>query len=639
MTSKKIFPRNLTARLTYQAVGNPVSSRLEDEVGNCFPGLGIDLRNLDRRFFPGLVFNFAGREHRELDPENPDLYGARLASVEDECDADLHTSDPVAIALLAEFHSPRGRALRIGEWFIDTIEQDGKEIALYDRNSHGDRISMDGMAVWRIVRSLSPGRVRLRLIRRDYQDETGQHPTIELEGWRRQFVDAKTGTLNQVYQPGELVQSLCSPWQHDMRDCACMYWASNRPDVVFAEDPAESEAALLDSEDVNLRLDWLRRDRGASGRVFAPSSYRELRKHQLDNHEINSRWMELNFVLESREIQSSYRPPAPEEVAPYSSPLELAQVLRDELIPLELTLSLEYLYAYFSVRHAEEITAADERFPTLVEDLSLVRRLLLMISASEMTHYRWAHQLLWSLHAEGLVSDVFTPTITLAPRIPRPLAQGPVDQGFRDRALRPLSPSVLADLIAVERPSGYIDGAYAKVVCTLRSPKYPEHLYELAARIDADGMSHYTRLLEIERVLAKYTTSGATNVYLRSLRLGTPTETRAALDTYETILLDVEKTYTSMYQGEFRAASVTVDRAREQMTLLQDQGERLARQGLGIPFFDGSTEQARQLSSTNLIEYLDRGKTRVDDLVDDLSDYSSIDAAPSLLLSNEHTLT
>jgi hypothetical protein len=634
MTSQKIFPRNLTARLSYQAAGNPVSSRLEDEVGNCFPGLGIDLRNLDRRFFPGLVFNFAGREHRELDPEAPDLYGARLASVEDECDADLHVNNPIAIALLAEFHSPRGRALRVGEWFIDVIEQGDKEIALYDRNANGDRIPMDGMAVWRIVRSLSPGRVWLRLIRRDQVDDTGQHPTIALEGWRRQFVDATTGTLNEVYQPGELVQSLCSPWQHDMRDCACMYWATNRPDVVFAEVPAESEDALLESEDVNLRLDWLRSDRGASGRVFAPSSYRELRKDQLDNHEINSRWMELNFVLESREIRETYRPPAPESVKPYDSPLALAQVLRDELIPLELTLSLEYLYAYFSLRHPEEIITPDGRFPTLIEDLSLVRRLLLMISVGEMTHYRWAHQLLWSLHTEGLVSDVFTPTITLAQRVPRPDEQGAVDQGFRDRALRPFTPSVLADLIAVERPSGYIDGAYARVVSTLQSPNYPARLYELATKIDADGMGHYSKLLDMQRVLMKYSQSGSTDVYLRTLRLGEQNETRDALETYATILLDVQKTYASMYAGEFRAASVTVDRSREQMSLLQEQGERLARAGLGIPFFGDADEPANQLASSNLIEYLDRGKATINDS----SDTADFDATPLPVRSNEHSL-
>lgn len=633
MTAKKIFPRNLTARLAYQAAGNPVSSRLEDEVGNCFPGLGIDLRNLDRRFFPGLVFNFAGREHRELDPEKPELYGARLASVEDECDPDLHTSDPVAIALLAEFHSPRGRELREGEWFIETIEQHGKEIALSDRNSQGEPIPMDGMAVWRIVRSLSPGSLKLKLMRRDALDENGQHPTIELNGWRRQFVDAKTGTLNEVYQPGELVQSLCSPWQHDMRDCACMYWASNRPDIAFAEVPANSEAELLESEDANLRLDWLRSDRGASGRVFAPSSYRELRKYQMDNHEINSRWMELNFVLESREIRESYRPPEPEEVKPYSSPLEVAQVLRDQLIPLELTLSLEYLYAYFSLRHPEEITTPDERFPTLIEDLSLVRRQLLQISVSEMTHYRWAHQLLWSLHAEGLVEDVFTPIISLSQRVPRPSEQGPVEQGFRDRALRPFTPEVLADLIAVERPSGYIDGAYARVVSTLRSPKYPERLYELAVRIDADGMGHYSKLLDMQRILSKYIQSGSTSTYLRKLQLGTVEATRDALETYQTILVDVQKTYAAMYQGEFRSATISVDRAREQMSLLQEQGERLARNGLGIPFFDDSNEDTKRLSSSNLIDYLDLGKAVLDDSLDS----SGIDAKPFSSMSDQRS--
>ena len=54
----KIFPRNLTARAGYLVPGNPVVTRPEDAVANCFPGLELDVRNLERRFFPGLVFNF-----------------------------------------------------------------------------------------------------------------------------------------------------------------------------------------------------------------------------------------------------------------------------------------------------------------------------------------------------------------------------------------------------------------------------------------------------------------------------------------------------------------------------------------------------------------------------------------------------
>jgi hypothetical protein len=101
------------------------------------------------------------------------------------------------------------------------------------------------------------------------------------------------------------------------------------------------------------------------------------------------------------------------------------------------------------------------------------------------------------------------------------------------------------------------------------------------------------------------------------------------------ILSDVQKTYTSMYEGEFRAASITVDRSRDQMTLLQEQGERLARNGLGIPFFGDGDEQSRHLSNSNLIEYLDRGKTALDDSFDT----SAVDANPLPLRSNEHSVS
>ena len=40
----KIFPRNLTAHAEYLVPGNPVITRPEDAVANCFPGLEIDIR-------------------------------------------------------------------------------------------------------------------------------------------------------------------------------------------------------------------------------------------------------------------------------------------------------------------------------------------------------------------------------------------------------------------------------------------------------------------------------------------------------------------------------------------------------------------------------------------------------------------
>jgi hypothetical protein len=39
----------------------------------------------------------------------------------------------------------------------------------------------------------------------------------------------------ETANPGDLTQSLCSPWQADYRECACFYWASSRPDFVNVE--------------------------------------------------------------------------------------------------------------------------------------------------------------------------------------------------------------------------------------------------------------------------------------------------------------------------------------------------------------------------------------------------------------------
>ena len=36
--------------------GNPATARLASGVGNCFPGLEMDVRNLEGRFFPGILF-------------------------------------------------------------------------------------------------------------------------------------------------------------------------------------------------------------------------------------------------------------------------------------------------------------------------------------------------------------------------------------------------------------------------------------------------------------------------------------------------------------------------------------------------------------------------------------------------------
>jgi hypothetical protein len=85
----KILPRNLTAQAARSVVGNPAITRPEDAVGNCYPGLEVDVRNLDRRFFPGLVFEFIARNDIDASYNDHVEYGARLAYVDQKRDPDL----------------------------------------------------------------------------------------------------------------------------------------------------------------------------------------------------------------------------------------------------------------------------------------------------------------------------------------------------------------------------------------------------------------------------------------------------------------------------------------------------------------------------------------------------------------------
>ena len=207
---------------------------------------------------------------------------------------------------------------------------------------------------------------------------------IEFTGWRRHYVDPKMGVIDLAYSPGELGQSLCSPWTHDFRDCACHYWASNHPDVVYGA-IAPDEEILPDGESANpikanTPIDWLREDRSPSGIEAAMNTINKNRPFQFDHFQINQRWEELNIVLQGYEIGETYalqtRNANPE---PFSSPEELATELREKLAPLEMVLSLEFLYARYSIKTPEEIEG--EAWSSLKSDVTFMRHFLRMVAA------------------------------------------------------------------------------------------------------------------------------------------------------------------------------------------------------------------------------------------------------------------
>jgi hypothetical protein len=86
LQKRKILPLNQTARSDVLVRGNPVTTRPDDAVDNTFPGLEFDHRNMEKQFFPGLVFEMhhvAGAWLRTVDPARgfPITEAARAAGL------------------------------------------------------------------------------------------------------------------------------------------------------------------------------------------------------------------------------------------------------------------------------------------------------------------------------------------------------------------------------------------------------------------------------------------------------------------------------------------------------------------------------------------------------------------------------
>lgn len=567
----KILPRNLTARAAYNVPGNPPSTRPESGVANCYPGLEYDHRNLDRRFFPGLVFEFVSQG----DASAPSVIrqGAWLRAV-DTSDPSL-TAPPSgfegASALVDQLNGDDGAALSASgaRWFLASITQTKDTIALTD----GDGSPLDGLTVWRLVRSLRPGPVTLVVRRRD----DAKADPITLKGWRRNYTDADTGVISAAYAPGELTQSLCSPWMHDFRDCGCTYWASNHPDIVLAESPLDEATLPSGAPDQAQRgdtwIDWLRADRdwSATGATGPRGEYAT----QISHFEINRRWQELSIVLEGREIGDLYVPRSrsADNAKPYASPTELRDQLQT-LAGLEHLVALLYLYARYSIITPEE--AQGSPLPTLSEDVAFARHVLLDVAISEMQHLRWVNHILWSLFEAQLVPgwDSYEPSV-IRPSLVIPGAGGKPDT---PAVLAPLTPETIALFVAVEQPSSYIDGRYARATATLLQSAYPPHLHDLASTIARDGEQHYLRFRDMQTVLAAYEPA----TYLRAIVPGTPDNdlVRKALETYTSITKDLLSGYRRGDPMNMRDVAT----ARASMFTLDKIAEDLGKAKIGIPF-------------------------------------------------------
>ena len=567
----RIFPRNLTAHAAMQIAGNPVTTRLESGVSNCFPGLEFDHRNLDRRFFPGLIFEFVTTNN------TPERTGAHLTATDltDEAlappgpntaaadQSDENTRQQLALKLAGSV----GKQLRTGNWFLESITQSGKTIVV-DGDAANARLP--GITIWRLVRALEKGPVSILLKNRG---ASGAASHVQLDGWRRTYTDSTTGVIDPSYAAGELTQSLCSPWMHDFRDCACFYWASNHPDIVLAEpQPGDTlpDGSPADPVAAGTPIDWLRSDRSPDRTGAALDTERKNRGAQMDHYEINERWQDLAIVLLGEEVTRTYQPRPIETATSFANPAELTTNLV-KLAGVEHAVMLEYLYARYSV-----LNPANHTPQPLRDDVTFIRHEMLMIAVSEMRHLRWVNQLLWELEHAGLIAAT-GPVLDAAAKIPT--QKGQPD---RVRELLPLTSDRLDQFIQVEQPSGGLDGQYARVLATLRdTTTYPPHLQELAERIIGDGVQHFSRFRQIRAVLQPYFQKKSTS-YLVNLTPAPDTDANAkkALTEYKNILDQLRLAYA---QGDAEDFS-HIAAARATMFALEDAGNALAAAKLGIPF-------------------------------------------------------
>ncbi|WP_170608646.1 ferritin-like domain-containing protein [Ruegeria arenilitoris] len=574
----RVEPRNMTARAAYKVPGNPDNTRLDGSVGNCFPGLEMDVRNLDRRFFPGLVFN-AARVPLNPFPEAPkNTQGFHLVYVDYFYDPMLPDNSPEewVQSLLNDYSGAVGQRLSQGRWFLAWVEQDGKKI--FFRDAKG--MPYDGLMIWRFIRSLECGDdkpVTIALEKRDHEGVPDPDQVV-LKGYRRKYL-TEAGVFSGAYDPGELTQSLCNPWSHDFRDCGCHYWPSNHPDVVMAEVPHDAALPTGASNDpvrAETYLDWLRSDKSPSGNVAALNTVEQNRPFQIDHYQVNQMWSDLPIVVEGRETGEVYRAdPELSDVKPYESTDKMIEDLKQRLAPMEMTLSLQYLYAYFSLADPETVDRG--RWPTLRDDLIFARRALLEVAIGEMTHMRWANQLLWELQNDKY-EPVLTPALTLR--------FGPGDGKIFPRSLRPLTSQAIDDFIEIERPGGFIDRAYAQCVKTLESKTFIDRrLYALAVRIDTDGDEHFLRFKQMREVLAKYDVAKGEPAYLRRVKIGTEAQAETALKLFDEVKEGLRKAYLLESKDKYEQSQAYIQQVRDTMKLLRVEGERLASKKIGIPFW------------------------------------------------------
>jgi Ferritin-like len=486
----KLIPRNVAAVRRGRApkraadivvvAGNPMSTRLESGIGNCFPGLECDLRNLERRFFPFLETDIGDNS---IVVVGVDSRGAAAAANSGGLPADAAKAyqtiaRDVAASRSWQVTQLAGTFGSLGRLTID--------IATLNPPSSGNgRRPPDA---WTAVRMLTEGtQVVLTLTR--------GNATLQLTGNRARYLD-DNGALADMFLPGELTQSLCSPWTHDFRDCGCYYWASNHPDIAL---PPLPPMASPDDPQWNLAVMWERQDRTIATPP-RPATLADPTPFEMRYQEINDAWQSLNFVVGRREIVTPFDTHAVTG-EPLASRAELQRYLR-YAAGVELAVAQEYLAAAYSLKSPDGLPGA------LADDIRACHAEIMRIAIGEMKHLRAVNDVLRGLMDAG----TFAPALQVASQVP---GQAPGET--RPVIPRAATQVAIADFIDIERPSVSVDGVYARILATLVRDG-PHDLEQSVRTIMAEGDDHFETFLAFQQWLGRHQESD----YLRSISATAP---------------------------------------------------------------------------------------------------------------------
>jgi hypothetical protein len=640
----KIFPRNLTARAAYIVPGNPANSRPESGVDNCYPGLEFDQRNLEQRFFPGLVFYYhrldgamlieaplTDEQRSVLKPEdlscNPPLYlwgmmGRHLVQEPEPSMVSFLGQSGIEVWRRIHDLLPGTVAIVVGPKpgvLPNLIPQDELK-AVYDAAKPSLDPSHPGQ--FAVTRPLS---ARFKIARAS----DGFIQYIMLADQRAPYL-SPDGVLDpQGYPPGDLTKTMCAPWMYDFRDCLCFFWSSNKPDIVDVPYEGKVQPYVNFLRSVQDRSGPPKPDVGFYQKTEGDQTISRI-DFELNHQNMVEGWSQkLPVVLDDCESPDSTASATPEP-SPVSGQWNSAGLIAEltYLATVEHALTVEYLYAYYSV-NAPRAAAGHRGRSSVPYTGSTADRIadaahqLLAIATDEMRHLIWVNLALKMLGAPPSVGRARCIGEPPQPEKDhrQPLVRAGIQYLDRPFTLAALTAAKLDWFIEVEAPSKVInegpDGMYVYILenLELRKKEIPssDRLIPLIKLIIDEGHGHWERFTHMKQTLQGI----PEEVYLHPLKSKPPNvaelQNLEICDAYYRVLLNAIELSVSLdwdRQPQLVEAAVRLMRNLDEMAVVTADHGYLPRFTLPVSVEKSRAKRPRQLTAVSAFKAAPSGRAR-----------------------------